>query len=384
MLSQEKVIEIVRMKGPVIPGQVAKIVGTNILFASAALSELVDSKKLFLTSTKVGSTPVYYAEGQESRLQELYEYLNEKDQKAFDLLKEKRILRDDELEPLMRVAMRNIKDFAVPLQISANSEKILFWKWYMIGNDEAEVLIRSHLGKEDENKKIEQEKAEEEQKKQEEETRKEEEQKKKEAEEKVAKEKKEAELREKKRQEEERRKEEEQKKKEEQRKIEEQKKKEAEEKAAKEKKEAELREKKRQEEERRKQQEQRGSEKKQEEENKEQKNISLLKEDTGDEFFNQVIKYFKENSINIVEHKVIRKKSEIDMTVRLPSVVGNLEYYCKAKNKKKVNDGDLSSAFVQGQMKKMPVLFLMTGDLTKKAKELLSTEFSKGLVVKKI
>ncbi|MBD3249723.1 hypothetical protein GF336_06785 [Candidatus Woesearchaeota archaeon] len=379
MLSQERVIEIVRTKGPVIPSQVAKIVGTDIIFASAALSELVHGKKLFLTSTKVGSTPVYYAKGQESRLQELYEYLNEKDQRAFDLLKEKRITRDDELEPLMRVAMRNIKDFAVPLQISTNGERILFWKWYMLGNDEAEVLIKSHLGKEDEEKRKaeEKQKRQEEEKKKAEEQRKIEEQKRKEAEEKAAKEKEEAELREKRRQEEEKKKLGEKKRIERER-VEQEKREQEKQKRQEEKRKSEQ-EKREQEEQKRKE-----AEEKEENQNQNQKSIEPLKADTGDEFFNHIIKYFNKKKIEVIEHKVIRKKSEIDMIVRLPSVVGNLEYYCKAKNKKKVNDGDLSSAFVQGQMKKIPVLFLMTGEMTKKAKELLSTEFNKGLVVKKI
>ena len=84
------------------------------------------------------------------------------------------------------------------------------------------------------------------------------------------------------------------------------------------------------------------------------------------------------------DYEVIRKKSEIDFIIKVPSVVGTLDYYCKAKNKKRVSDGDLSAAFVQGQLKKLPVLMVITGELTKKAQELLNTEFKNGLVVKKI
>ena len=72
------------------------------------------------------------------------------------------------------------------------------------------------------------------------------------------------------------------------------------------------------------------------------------------------------------------------MIIKIPSVMGELEYYCKAKNKKTVNDSDLSSAVVQGQLKKLPVMFLTTGELSKKAKEFLNTELKKGLVIKNI
>ena len=70
--------------------------------------------------------------------------------------------------------------------------------------------------------------------------------------------------------------------------------------------------------------------------------------------------------------------------MKVPSAVGDLEYYCKAKSKKKITEIDLNAVFVQGQLKKLPVLFLITGDLTKKAQELLTTELNKGIIVRKI
>jgi len=51
-----------------------------------------------------------------------------------------------------------------------------------------------------------------------------------------------------------------------------------------------------------------------------------------------------------------------------------LKYYCKAKVGKRVNEGDLSSSFIVGQSKKLPTLFLSTGELTKKAVEFLEKE----------
>ena len=74
---------------------------------------------------------------------------------------------------------------------------------------------------------------------------------------------------------------------------------------------------------------------------------------------------------------------DLDLIVEVPSAVGSLTYYCKAKNKKRISDSDLSSAFVQGQLKKLPVLFLTKGELTKKAREMLSKEF-KNIKIKKI
>ena len=95
-------------------------------------------------------------------------------------------------------------------------------------------------------------------------------------------------------------------------------------------------------------------------------------------------KYFVDKRINILNSEVIRKGKEIDMLIEVPSVVGMRQYYCKAKSKKKCNDGDLSSAYVKGSTKKLPILFLTTGDLTKKAKFMLENEFKNELIVKNI
>lgn len=107
------------------------------------------------------------------------------------------------------------------------------------------------------------------------------------------------------------------------------------------------------------------------------------KPEPDNEFLAIITKYFMSNKIEVIQPEVVRK-TELDYTVRIPSVVGMLEYYCKAKKKKKCNEGDLSSAFVTGQAKKLPILFLATGDLTKRANEMLNKEFKNHLVFKKI
>ena len=110
------------------------------------------------------------------------------------------------------------------------------------------------------------------------------------------------------------------------------------------------------------------------------KKASKLK---GDEFLKRVLEFFKENDIKVVNQNVIRKNNDIEFLVELSSSVGSLAYFCKAKNKKRVNEGDLSTVYIQAQSKKLPALFLTTGDVTKKAKVMLNKEF-KGMQVKGI
>jgi len=125
------------MNGPIIPVQAAKAFNTNILFASAVLSQLVSERKVKYSSAKLGGTPMYYLQGQENKLELLYNYLGEKPRRAYDALKEKKVLKDIDCEPWMRVALREINDFSYSFQV----ENELYWRWYMINEEEAKRLI---------------------------------------------------------------------------------------------------------------------------------------------------------------------------------------------------------------------------------------------------
>jgi hypothetical protein len=98
---------------------------------------------------------------------------------------------------------------------------------------------------------------------------------------------------------------------------------------------------------------------------------------------NHVLEFFQDKNIKAIDEKIIRKNSDIEFIIKMPTAVGTVEYFCKAKNKKKCSDGDLSSAYLKGQTKKLPTLFLTTGEVAKKSKQKLNTEF-KGMVIKEI
>ena len=105
--------------------------------------------------------------------------------------------------------------------------------------------------------------------------------------------------------------------------------------------------------------------------------------DKEDDFLKDVMKFFEKNNINVISSEIIKKSSEIDFIVEIPSVVGNLQYYCKARNKKKISDSDLSNAYVKGQLKRLPVLVLSPGDLSAKAQEMIGRELN-NLTFKKV
>jgi hypothetical protein len=124
---KEKIISFIKLKGPSLPVHVAKETGLSILFASAFLSELFYEKKVNISNLKVGSSPLYFIPGQEPQLENFSQYLKNKERESFLLLKEKKILKDSELQPAIRVALGDIKDFAIPFK----KEEEKYWKYFL-------------------------------------------------------------------------------------------------------------------------------------------------------------------------------------------------------------------------------------------------------------
>lgn len=290
---RERIVEIVKAKGPVLPVQIAKEIGSDILMASAHLAELTSSSRLKISAIKVGGSPLYYLQGQEQMLQKFTSSMNDKEKRAYDLLQQSMALRDSELEPVIRVALRELKDFAVPLNVTHDGNMEIFWKWYLTLNEDAEKIIKEKLKilEKPIEKSIGDKTAEATQKQ--------------------------------------------------------------------------------------------GFKDQKTAEKDLLKNQVVLKEKTArkykpkdkeDNFLKELVKFFERNRINVVSTEIAKKNAEIDFVVEIPSVVGNLQYYCKAKNKKNISDSDISNAYVKGQLKRLPVLVVSSGDLSAKAQELLAKE----------
>lgn len=310
-----KILELVK-QAPIQPTSLSKIINKDSLMASAMLSEMSSKGLLKISSLKVGSSPLYYSPEHPEHLLNYLTNLNDKDRQAVELLKDKKILRDSNLNPLQKVCMRNIKDFAMALDVNLGEKQEIFWKWYLVSDEEAEDIIKNLVSSVKEKPS--------EEKKQE-----------KEVEEKpVFKDE--------------------------------------------------------------------VKDKPLPDKNIKEKPVPLPKVeeteqikpvipqktappvfvDMGDLFLKKVKAFFDNNNITIHEVNTIRKKTEFDLVIEIPTPLGNLFYFCKAKNNKRISNSDLSNAFVQGQLKKLPVVFLSPGILTKPAKIFMKD--LKGLTVTKL
>jgi len=139
--NKEKILATIRLKGPSLPVQIAMAIGLSPLFASAFLSELKAEGKLKISSMRVGSSPLYFLPGQEEMLENFHEHLNQREREAFSLLREKKVLEDEKQEPVVRVALRAIKDFAVSMRIRIKEESKLFWKYFSVNDEEVRMLL---------------------------------------------------------------------------------------------------------------------------------------------------------------------------------------------------------------------------------------------------
>lgn len=291
--TEQQILNNVRMSGPVLPLQIAKAIGKDLLFSGAILSQLVSKKMISISYAKIGGSPVYYFKGQEPKLSMLYSNLPLKEKEAYNLLKEKKILMDSKQEPSIRVALRNLKDFASPFKANIGEKEELFWKWYVATDNEINALF----GNKEEQEKI--------------------------AKPEVKVEKPEIKTIEK---------------------------------------------------------------PKKEEKKVEQKKIEIKQKrlEVEDDFLKNISAYLETNKIEVLEEQIIKKKKEIDMVVKVPSNMGELYYFVAARNKKNVSDGDVSLAYHKGQEKKLPVLFLSPGKLSKKAEGYINNNLKGFLVFKRL
>ncbi len=295
---RNNVLNFVRLNGPVLPVQVNKVIEKDTIFAGAILSELVANKLIKISFGKIGGSPVYYSAGQEAKLQILYNYLPQKEKEAYDLLRSKRFLRDKELDPAIRVALRNIKDFAVLININSGETNEIFWKWHLTTDTEAEELLKKFIQQTPikETLPVEKEPL-------------------------IA------------------------------------------EKPVIETKPIAV---------------EKPIEVKQEIKKKE------VKPKVKDDIFTKAVEgYINQKKIKVISEE-LKKGKEIEKVIEVHSELGNLKFLLIAKDKKKINEADLSLANNKGQNSKLPVLYLSNGEISKKASNYIEKNLKGLLVFKKI
>ncbi len=138
-LQKDRIMQFLEIKGPSLPVHIAVHIKLSPLIASAFLADLLSEKQIKMSNLRVGNSPVYFLRGQEFQLDKFANYLSGKEKETFYLLKEYGILQDSKVPPAVRVALRNIKDFAFPFEYNGN----LYWRYIKINEQQAVELIES-------------------------------------------------------------------------------------------------------------------------------------------------------------------------------------------------------------------------------------------------
>ena len=90
---------------------------------------------------------------------------------------------------------------------------------------------------------------------------------------------------------------------------------------------------------------------------------------------------FKSKNINLEKEEERKMDKEFSLIVTVPSVIGQMRYFCKAKNKKRCDEKDLSSAVIEAQLARLPLLFIYTGELAKKAQDIAKTSVLENAIL---
>ena len=390
MMDQDKILSFLKLMGPITPTAVAKNIKTDVLLASALLSDLSAQNKVKVSKLKIGGgSPLYFLPGQEDQLFKFADgNFNPKDYQVLLQLKERKLLREKELELLAKVALRTLKDFAIPLNVNIHGQTELFWKWHLLSNEEANKMIGDFISHQNpevsaeeypsEEKTLSKQEVKQEpviEKKEEQEVKKPVPEVKSESKAEVVKEeqsnkvtsssaeptepevKKEPQIKE----------------------IP------PETKPVVEKKEEPTKEVKKESIiEKKEEQKKLSVEEKKSFIQKVKDKVTKKRKTIDDEFFPQIEDFFNNLKITIDQKETLRKNAEMNFILKVPSVVGRITYFCKAKNKSKCDEKDISAAYMEAQAKRLPLLFLYTNEINKKSLELLEAGAFENVAVKKV
>ncbi len=139
--TKEKILNAIKASGPSFPTRISRESGISPLFVGALLSEMVAEKKIVTSTMKIGSSPLYFIPGQEVQLENFVQHLNPKEREAVEKLKKNKVMDDETEDPAIRVALRKLKDFAIPLTVRIDEQENLCWKYFTVDDAEAKTLL---------------------------------------------------------------------------------------------------------------------------------------------------------------------------------------------------------------------------------------------------
>ncbi len=140
---KKRIISILEERGPSSIAQIVKALNLFDVNVLDLLSDLIKEKKIKASNLKINNSFLYFLPLQESKLENFVNYLSDIEKKAFTILRENRLIEDDKQGPEIRNAMRQIKDFAIPIHHRGKT----LWKYYLLPDQKVmEALDKVVIG----------------------------------------------------------------------------------------------------------------------------------------------------------------------------------------------------------------------------------------------
>ena len=96
-------------------------------------------------------------------------------------------------------------------------------------------------------------------------------------------------------------------------------------------------------------------------------------------FWVKIESFFNENYVEIIEKQDI-KRTDFELVISFNTPFGKTKYFCKALQKSKITENDISSAFAKAELKNLPLIFLSNGSPDPAAEKF----FELGLIFKRL
>jgi|GEM_PF-6013004 len=139
------IVDFIATNGPTLPITISKKIGKPLIITNAILSQLCEDGLLQKTSMQIGSSHIYFLRGQEQQLENFISYLKGSEKIAIERLKKEKVLQHEGLDLALKVALANMKDFAKVIKVRIGNEEKIFWKYFLVDNQEAEAIINERF-----------------------------------------------------------------------------------------------------------------------------------------------------------------------------------------------------------------------------------------------
>lgn len=130
---KDEILNLIKELGPIVPSEITSKLGEDSMIVSALISELIRNGKVKYSHKKIGSSPLYYVEGQEDEVRKrLLDELKIPEKKIIEYFEKNKLVLRNNLTPQQRYMIDELKDYITSIKLEINGDEKLFYKHHSI------------------------------------------------------------------------------------------------------------------------------------------------------------------------------------------------------------------------------------------------------------